>query len=123
MRGRMNDLTGMEFEKLRVLERDMTRTGGNARWICKCACGNIKSVVGSKMLSGAIKSCGCMNYARIKSGINRPERAKPGYCYNVWCQNRHNFKGAWSCRYCRGCTARVVTRRSKRKVLKLGKEI
>ena len=123
MRGKLNELTGMQFGKLRVIERDRTRTGGNAYWICQCACGTIKSVYGARLVNGTVKSCGCGSAARNPRGMRRPEKAKPGYCFNVWCPNRHNYKGAWSCSHCRGCWARVVTRRSRREVLKLGKEI
>ena len=53
------DLTGQRFNKLLVLERDMTKIGGKAYWICKCDCGNIKSINGTSLRSGATSSCGC----------------------------------------------------------------
>lgn len=32
---------------------------GGARWICRCDCGKIKSVLGTELKRGKIKSCGC----------------------------------------------------------------
>ncbi|MBQ0014704.1 MAG: hypothetical protein KBS82_05200 [Oscillospiraceae bacterium] len=57
---RLIDLTGQKFGRLTVLERAPS-TGGQAEWICKCDCGNIKKVKGQHLRSGAIVSCGCYN--------------------------------------------------------------
>ena len=39
------DLKNKKFGKLLVLERDLESAGNkNSRWICKCDCGNIKSI-------------------------------------------------------------------------------
>lgn len=32
---------------------------GGARWICRCDCGKIKSVLGTELKRGKIKSCDC----------------------------------------------------------------
>lgn len=53
------DLIGQKFNKLTVLERDLTKTG-RAYWICKCDCGNLTSVSGTHLRRGTIKSCGCL---------------------------------------------------------------
>ena len=58
----VKDLKGQKFGKLIVLERDNTKKGGAAYWICKCECGTIKSIRGSNLTS-SIKptlSCGCL---------------------------------------------------------------
>lgn len=54
------DLIGMKFGRLMVLEKAPS-TGGQAEWICRCDCGNIKKVKGGHLRSGAILSCGCLN--------------------------------------------------------------
>lgn len=59
---RIIDLTGKKFGKYTVLYRDNTKPKGKTckvYWICQCECGNIKSVRGDHLKSGAILSCGC----------------------------------------------------------------
>lgn len=53
------DLTGKVFGHLTVLRRDESVTGGKAKWICRCICGNTVSVFSSSLRSGKTKSCGC----------------------------------------------------------------
>ena len=53
------DLTGQRFGRYTVLRRDKT-VGKTVYWLCKCDCGTIKSVCGSNLRSGAIRSCGCL---------------------------------------------------------------
>lgn len=59
----MKDLKGQKFGKLTVLERDLTKTGGAAYWICQCECGKIKSIRGSNLTAKnkPTRSCGCLN--------------------------------------------------------------
>lgn len=57
------DLTGQRFGRLTVLYRDDTKPKGHghrAYWICKCDCGNIKSVESYHLRNGDTKSCGCL---------------------------------------------------------------
>ena len=62
--GHCNDLTGMRFGKLTVVRLDERRCCGKACWICKCDCGNEKSIIGSSLTQGMTKSCGCMEHVR-----------------------------------------------------------
>ena len=58
---RLKDLTGKTFEMLTVLERDPQRGATNAtRWKCLCSCGNETTVTGGSLVSGGVKSCGCL---------------------------------------------------------------
>lgn len=60
------DLTGQQFGRLTVLERDMTKPIGKscfAYWKCKCSCGNIVSVRGDHLRDNTTQSCGCLNSA------------------------------------------------------------
>lgn len=57
----MNDLTGRKFNKLIVLNKTDRKTkSGNSYWLCKCACGNYKEIVGSNLENGNTGSCGCL---------------------------------------------------------------
>ena len=54
------DITGQVFGYLTVIELDKTpRKTTRKYWICKCKCGNIVSVPGSRLRNGEIVSCGC----------------------------------------------------------------
>lgn len=58
------DLTGQKIGKLTVLYRENDRTYKNGYhrtiWHCVCDCGNEKDVRATDLVSGAIKSCGCL---------------------------------------------------------------
>ena len=61
------DLTCQRFGRLVVLYRDNDKPKGHghhAYWICKCDCGNIKSVDGYHLRHGDTKSCGCLQKER-----------------------------------------------------------
>lgn len=59
--GKLIDLTGKVFGKLKVIGRYGTKTCGNARfptWLCQCDCGNKTVVMGHNLRQGYTKSCG-----------------------------------------------------------------
>ena len=62
--GNLINMTGQRFGLLEVLERD-TETPHQkvARWICRCDCGNVKSISGQSLRQGLIHSCGCLRTA------------------------------------------------------------
>ena len=64
---RTKDLTGLTFDKLLVLEKDKTST--NSKWICRCECGNIKSIASSSLITGLTSSCGCLGNSRGEDKI------------------------------------------------------
>lgn len=60
------DLKDQIFGKLKVLEKDnLRKTNSGSYWICKCECGNIKSIKSSSLRRGEIQSCGCLRNQRI----------------------------------------------------------
>ena len=60
------DLTGCKFGRLTVIERAENNKDGNPRWLCKCDCGNEKTVYGSHLKSGVSQSCGCLAKEKSK---------------------------------------------------------
>lgn len=60
-RAQIKDMTGMIFERLTVIGLDHVDNHGNAYWKCKCKCGNEKIVQRWNLLSGNVRSCGCLN--------------------------------------------------------------
>jgi hypothetical protein len=55
----LKDLTGKTFGKLTVIERDPLKTQ-RPRWRCKCKCGANRTVAGHFLVSGGVRSCGCL---------------------------------------------------------------
>lgn len=52
------DLTGQRFGRLTVIRENGADKRGRL-WLCKCDCGNYKSVYTRLLRSGNVKSCGC----------------------------------------------------------------
>ena len=63
------DLTGQKFGRLTVLSRADNEQNGNTRWLCQCDCGKQKTVLGSSLVSGHTKSCGCNQHSRIAQDL------------------------------------------------------
>lgn len=89
-----NDITGQRFGRLVAIRPvKMRRTRG---WLCQCDCGKLKRVYTGPLLSGATRSCGCLqtesrkkrsgpNAWNWKGGIT-PEyvKARRGEAYHKW---------------------------------------
>lgn len=94
------DLIGRKFGSLSVIERDTTVVG-RAYWICKCDCGNIVSVRGSRLSGGITKSCGCKQHVgkhgdAIQGNIKRLYRIYNNMlsrCYNPNSSEYANYGG------------------------------
>lgn len=52
------DLTGQRFGRLTAIKR--IKVDKKAMWECQCDCGNTKFVTSSDLMSGKVKSCGCL---------------------------------------------------------------
>jgi len=62
-----NDLSGRKFNKLRVIERDGKNNNGQIMWKCQCECGNFTKASNTSLVTGHIKSCGCLKHvSRLK---------------------------------------------------------
>lgn len=62
---RFQDLTGQKFGRLTVVKRveDYVSSSGRKRvqYLCKCDCGNIKTVAGERLKNRKTQSCGCFS--------------------------------------------------------------
>lgn len=65
---RVVDMTGQKIGHWTILERDISRKGGNAYWLCQCDCGNQKiySIRGADLRRNKSLSCGCTNRKRLE---------------------------------------------------------
>jgi hypothetical protein len=75
-RGRkLMDLTGRVFSRLTVVRLSHKDRHGYTHWLCRCECGNEKTILGASLRSGATKSCRCWNQEagaqRVKHGCAR----------------------------------------------------
>ena len=54
-----NDLIGQRFGKLTVIAPAESTERGQARWVCRCDCGNECTALGMNLTRGHSASCGC----------------------------------------------------------------
>jgi len=54
------DLTGKRYHNPTVLEAAAERRSGSRLWKCRCDCGSMHFVTTHNLISGNIKSCGCI---------------------------------------------------------------
>lgn len=75
---RLIDLAGQRFGRLAVLDYTGDHSLG---WLCRCDCGNEKTVPGGSLRGGGTRSCGCLQKEtyfrgqRVPSGGNRARDA------------------------------------------------
>lgn len=66
---RIQDLTGQTFGEWTVLARDLNYTKGHSHWLCKCSCGEVRSVDSNSLRNGRSTSCGCQKFSRGEEKI------------------------------------------------------
>jgi len=81
--GKIKDLSGLKFDRLKVLYQSGFTKARKAKWLCECDCGKIVLVIGSQLVGRHTKSCGCYNHEmQIKNNtIHRGSRTR---LYNTW---------------------------------------
>ena len=57
--GKFIDRVGQRFGRLVVLKRAENK-GCKVCWLCKCDCGRLHYVAAGNLVSGEIRSCGCL---------------------------------------------------------------
>ena len=84
MPAHVKDLTGMTFDRLKVIKKTEKRSLDKCViWKCECACGNIVEVAGARLTSKNVKSCGCLrvDFAKVNNLIHG---LKKHPLYQVW---------------------------------------
>lgn len=99
--GKIIDLTGQVFGRLKVIERaeNYVKPCGAVivRWVCQCECGNKNKVIvqASHLRSGHTQSCGCLQKV-IVSDANQTHGKRGEPLYAIWiamkkrCYNTNN---------------------------------
>lgn len=76
----VKNLAGLKFGKLTV-ESVAESRNGHLYWLCICECGGSKIVRGSHLLSGNVRSCGCIVARKTHGGTGTR-------LWNIWIQMR-----------------------------------
>lgn len=69
-RGKPADLTGQTFNMLTAIQED-GKSGTHTMWLCRCSCGSekLKRVRASELISGGVRSCGCIVREQARRNI------------------------------------------------------
>lgn len=71
MRARnFNDLSGQRFGRLTAISFDGARKG-KSWWRCSCECGTEKVVAYQHLVSGLVRSCGCLRRERTRETMTK----------------------------------------------------
>jgi len=74
-----------KFGELTVLERDLSHRGRNKKWLCRCICGEIISVIGSDLRRGHSSRCvNCRNANNVLKKHGHAVRGKLTLTYQSW---------------------------------------
>lgn len=74
-----NDLIGVRFGRLEVIQISESAKSGHSKWLCKCDCGGETIVLGSNLRRGHTTSCGCLHQEkRTKHGKSKHR------LYTIW---------------------------------------
>lgn len=73
----------MTFTRWYVLHEDTGEYAGKIRWVCRCSCGVVRSVVGSELTGGRSKSCGCYASERT-TALKRTHGMGRSAEYRAW---------------------------------------
>ena len=79
---KMQDLTGQRFGRLVVKKFDCLKNG-SYYWICKCDCGNEKSIGSCHFKYGKTSSCGCYNREIVSKRSTKHHLTKTRL-FKVW---------------------------------------
>lgn len=85
---RAKDLTGKRFDKIKVIKRNGTGRDRSAAWLCKCDCGNYKTISSAYLLRGCTTHCGCspnLTYSGLINKHNLP--LYKTYKDQLYCEN------------------------------------
>ncbi len=95
------DLAGRNFSRWRVLELCKMREHDVARfWLCRCECGVERLVNQNNLLSGASRSCGCLQ-KEIVGDLRRSHNKSSHRLYSIWqhmkarCYKPHHRDYRW----------------------------
>jgi len=88
-------LAGRKFGRLLVVSRGPSTPAGQTRWVCSCDCGGQSLTVGTKLVSGKTRSCGCIG-TEVTAARNfkhgQGSRKKRSRAYTAWKEMNRRVK-------------------------------
>lgn len=88
---RRHELTGQRFGRLTVIEYQLqhkTLPNGKrkavGKWLCSCDCGMTTLVVGTDLVKGKTRSCGCLKAECTKERNTTHGYSKKERLYTIW---------------------------------------
>lgn len=98
----IKNIANQRFGRLTVVVATKKRSSNrNVIWLCRCDCGNLTEVRRDSLLSGRIKSCGCLHEEKIRAG-NPKHGGWGARLYRIWRgmkERCRNPRGRDYCRY------------------------
>lgn len=101
------DRVGQVFGYWTVIARDRNHitTSHSIAWLCRCRCGNEKTILGNNLLAGKNTGCGCNHWAQkrpFEALYNELKRnaAKDGREVTLTYEEFVEFAGSSDCGYC-----------------------
>lgn len=92
---------GVPDSRLMVIKRVENNSRGQARWLCKCECGNEIIVEGRDLRNGHTKSCGCLQKERASEAsfvdIKNKKFGKLTALYPLQEERGHDKVVIWHC--------------------------
>jgi hypothetical protein len=83
------ELTGQVFGWLRVEARAYSNRG-RSTWLCVCSCGNRTTILGTSLVRGLSRSCGCKQHEKKNRLCTQPDcgqkHASKGLCAQHYMQ-------------------------------------
>lgn len=91
MPNKLIDLTGKQFGELTVLARSPVNSkDGKPMWVCRCSCGNVKSIKGDVLRRGDTKSCNHCKETLTPLFV----RKHSNRLYHAWSEMRRRCHGS-----------------------------
>lgn len=81
--GTFIDLTGQRFGRLMVIGREGYTNARAIIWSCKCDCGKMTKSTRANLVSGHMKSCGCLKRERV-STLNKTHGKTQTRLHRIW---------------------------------------
>ncbi len=79
------DLSGQRYSALVCLHPVEIKKNSHIMYVCRCDCGNEKTISSSNLRSGHTQSCGCL-LANVVSATNKSHSKSRTRIYRVWTQ-------------------------------------